>query len=217
MQKIGSLLYVTIITWPDAAKAANKLAEFAINPGPKHLDAVNHAIAYLYSTCYYTLEYSVNCAPEEVFLCVSDAAYGDLTGWKSSQGYLCKLFGIAIDWQASKQHTVIISTTEAELLAISEAGKSILWWKHLTQLNSTLSMTSLSNATMLRQLIFLRRKIPNCTPSYIMLTYIIIDFAKKFKPDELQSTGLSQPRCQQMALSRLFLLNTMQNSFVCLA
>lgn len=131
MQKVGSLLYATIITRPDAAKAANKLAEFAINPGPKHLDAVNRAIAYLYSTRYYALEYSANCAPEEVFLCASDAAYGDLTGRKSSEGYLCKLFGAAIDWRASKQRTVTTSTTEAELLAISEAGKSILWWKRL--------------------------------------------------------------------------------------
>ena len=131
MQKVGSLLYATIITQPDAAKATNKLAEFVINPGPKHLDAVNRAIAYLYSTHYYTLEYSANCTPEEVFLCASDAAYGDLTGRKSSEGYLCKLFGAAIDWRASKQHTVTTSTTEAELLAISEAGKSILWWKRL--------------------------------------------------------------------------------------
>lgn len=69
--------------------------------------------------------------PEEVFICASDAAYGDLTGRKSSEGYLCKLFGAAIDWRASKQQTVTTSTTEAELLAISEAAKSILWWKRL--------------------------------------------------------------------------------------
>ena len=46
------------------AKAANKLAEVAINPGPKHLDTVNRAITYLYSTHYYTLEYSAT-APQK--------------------------------------------------------------------------------------------------------------------------------------------------------
>ena len=132
MQKVGSLLYATIITRPDAAKAANKLSEFSTNPGPEHLNAVNRAIAYLYHTRNYALEYSAPSAnPEEVFICASDAAYGDLIGRKSSEGYLCKLFGAAIDWRASKQRTVTTSTTEAELLAISEAAKSILWWKRL--------------------------------------------------------------------------------------
>ena len=132
MQKVGSLLYATIVTRPDAAKAANKLAEFAVNPGPEHLKAVNRAITYLYHTQHYALEYSSPMEnPEEVFICASDAAYGDLTGRKSSEGYLCKLFGAAIDWRASKQQTVTTSTTEAELLAISEAAKSILWWKRL--------------------------------------------------------------------------------------
>ena len=131
MRKIGSLLYTIIITQSDAAKAINKLAEFAINPGPKHLEAVNHAIVYLYSTHYYVLEYSAKCASEEVFLCTSNAVYGDLIRQKSSEDYLCKLFDTVIDWRASKQCTVTISTTETELLAISEAGKSVLWWKHL--------------------------------------------------------------------------------------
>ena len=129
IQKVSSLLYATIITHPDTTKAANRLAEFTINPGPDYIKAVNHTISYLFYTCHYMLEYSAPSRnSEEVFICTSDAAHGDLISWKSSEGYLCKLFDAAIDWQASKQYIITTSTTEAELFAISKAGKSIFWW-----------------------------------------------------------------------------------------
>jgi hypothetical protein len=38
-----------------------------------------------------------------------------------------------IDWKASKQPTVTTSTTEAELLGLSEAGKHLQWWRRILQ------------------------------------------------------------------------------------
>ena len=60
----------------------------------------------------------------------SDASFADcqLTR-KSSQGYLFQLFGGSIDWRATKQKTVTTSSTEAELMALTEAAKEIYWWK----------------------------------------------------------------------------------------
>ncbi|KOS37314.1 hypothetical protein ACN38_g11899 [Penicillium nordicum] len=55
----------------------------------------------------------------------SDASFGDNKDRKSSEGYICKLYGGPIDWKASKQKTVTTSTTEAELLALAEAGKTV--------------------------------------------------------------------------------------------
>jgi hypothetical protein len=40
-----------------------------------------------------------------------------------------RLFGGSIDWSAKKQAAVTTSTTEAELLALSEAAKQLLWGK----------------------------------------------------------------------------------------
>lgn len=48
--KVGSAQYATTITRPDAAKATSKLAGFLLNPGPKHLDAIDRVIQYLYQT-----------------------------------------------------------------------------------------------------------------------------------------------------------------------
>ena len=42
-----------------------------------------------------------------------------------------KLFKEVISWRASKQKTVIISTTEAKLLALSQAAKEALFVNRL--------------------------------------------------------------------------------------
>ncbi|KAJ5394853.1 uncharacterized protein N7487_009156 [Penicillium crustosum] len=130
-QKVGSALYGTIITRPDAAKSASHLAEFLTNPGPQHLEAADRLIRYLDSTRYFALEYHPMHDLEPALQFVSDASFGDHTDRKSSEGYLCRLFGGAVDWKAGKQRTVTTSTTEAELLALSEAAKSALWRKRL--------------------------------------------------------------------------------------
>ena len=133
-QKVGSLLYTTVITHPDLAKAVNALAEFAMNPSATHMDLVDCIVQHLFQTHFLALEYGG--PTHEVFLMASDAAFTDSVNHKSSEGYLCKLFGAAVDWKATQQHTVTTSTTEAELLALSEAGHCLIWWK---QLFSTIS------------------------------------------------------------------------------
>lgn len=54
----------------------------------------------------------------------SDASFADDShDRKSSQAYALKLFGGLIGWRANQQNTVTTSTTEAELLALSQAAK----------------------------------------------------------------------------------------------
>lgn len=100
-QKVGSALYATMITRPDAARAVNKLSEFLTNPGPKHLDAIDRVIVYLYQTRFLAIEYNGQSA-SEIFTIASDASFGDNSDRKSTEGYLCRLFGGPIDWKASK-------------------------------------------------------------------------------------------------------------------
>ena len=57
---------------------------------------------------------------------------------KSSQGFATKLFGGLIAWRANKQNTVTTSTTETELLALSQAAKEAIFTRLLTSLKVTL-------------------------------------------------------------------------------
>ncbi|GAB2220383.1 hypothetical protein Drorol1_Dr00008032, partial [Drosera rotundifolia] len=58
---------------------------------------------------------------------------GDLDGRKSTSGYLFTLAGGAISWQSKLPKCVALSTTEAEYIAATEAGKEMLWIKRFLQ------------------------------------------------------------------------------------
>jgi hypothetical protein len=126
-QKVGFLLYITTITRPDAVKAANKLSEFLLNPSPRHIEAVDRAISYLYGTRHLAIQYGPRCR-QEAFTCSSDAAFSDN---QDSDGYLFSLFGGPINWKSGKQKAVTTSSTEAELLGLSQTAKETYWWKRL--------------------------------------------------------------------------------------
>jgi hypothetical protein len=122
---VGSLLYATTISRPDAACAANKLSEFLQNLGPVHLEAVNCAIAYLFSTRYQAIKYSAS-SMETLFLCASDAAYADdSVTRRSTSGFILLLCGGPVHWKYTKQRTVMTSSTDAEFFALSDAAKEM--------------------------------------------------------------------------------------------
>lgn len=129
-RKIGSAQYATTITRTDAAKATAKLAQFMTNPGPQHLQAIDRVIVYLYHTRFLAIQYGHGSCHKSIEFS-SDASFGDNVGRKSSAGYICQMYGGPIDWKASKQSTVTTSTTEAELLALSDAARSLYYWERL--------------------------------------------------------------------------------------
>ena len=74
------------------------------------------------------IEFSTDTDEQKVFIGASDVSYADdKPTCKSSEEYLFKLFGEAIDWHATKQKTVTTLSTETEFLALSHAAKEIYW------------------------------------------------------------------------------------------
>lgn len=64
--------------------------------------------------------------------CYSDADHGgDLSTGRSTSGVLCLYAGGAISWLSQRQPSVAVSTTEAEIVAASEAAKEIIWLNRL--------------------------------------------------------------------------------------
>jgi hypothetical protein len=120
-RKIGSLLYAAVTTRPDIAFATSRLSRFLTNPGPSHHAAADRVLLYLSRHRTLGLQFG---GKEDTFTVASDASFADNTlDRKSSQAYAMKLFGGLIGWRANKQDTVTTSTTEAELLALSQAAK----------------------------------------------------------------------------------------------
>ena len=127
-RKVGSLMFAAVTTRPDIAFATSRLARFLMNPGQEHQDAADRVLLYLYTTRSRALELGGDNQLEVA----SDASFADNTlDRKSSQGYTIKLFGGLIAWKVSKQDTVTTSTTEAELLALSQVAKEALFISRL--------------------------------------------------------------------------------------
>ena len=140
-EKVGSILYAAVVTRPDISFAASQLSQFAMNPSFEHLRYVNRVLSYLQTTKYYAIEFSGSVdkatkvdkiteeetGDDEVVQVSSDASFADDPETrKSTQGYLMKLFGGAIMWQSLKQKTVTTSTTEAELLSLSNTARETI-------------------------------------------------------------------------------------------
>ena len=129
-RKIGSLLHAAVNTRPDIAFATSRLARFLSNPGPEHHHAADRVLLYLQDTKWRALQLGGGTSLQVA----SDASFADNTlDRKSSQGYAIKLFNGLIAWRASKQDTVTTSTTEAELLALSQVAKEAIFTSRLLE------------------------------------------------------------------------------------
>ena len=119
-RKIGSLLYAAVTTRPDIAFATSRLSRFLTNPSPEHHAAADRVLLYLKGYRDYGLQFGGG----DDFVVASDASFADNSlDRKSSQAYAMMLFNGLVGWRANKQDTVTTSTTEAELLALSQAAK----------------------------------------------------------------------------------------------
>jgi len=141
-RKIGSILYAAVTTRPDIAFASSRLSRFLTNPSNEHHNAADRVLLYLSSTRTLALRFGGS----DTYEVASDASFADNTlDRKSSQGYIIKLFGGLIAWKANKQDTVTTSTTEAELLALSQVAKEALFTARLiNELKITLSPSTIT-------------------------------------------------------------------------
>jgi hypothetical protein len=94
-QRVDSLNFAAVITRPDIAHAASKLAQFLKNPTSAHLSASNRVITYLYRTRSLAIEYAGHAnSTSQIFKCLSDAAFtNDIETQRSSDGFLFQLYG----------------------------------------------------------------------------------------------------------------------------
>jgi ATP-binding cassette subfamily B (MDR/TAP) protein 1 len=124
---VGSLMYAMVCTRPDIAHAVGVVSRFMSNPGREHWEAVKWLFRYLKGTSKVALHFKKNDVILEGF---SDADLGGcLDTRKSTTGYIFTLGGTAVSWMSRLQKSVALSTTEAEYMAISEAGKEMIWLK----------------------------------------------------------------------------------------
>ena len=130
-QVVGALMFLMCGTRPDIAYAVSVVSRNLENPTERDVVRVKRILRYLRGTSNYRLVYK-NDHEKGVLICYSDADHGgDLSTGRSTSGVLCLYSGAPISWMSQRQASVAISTTEAEIVAASEAAREIIWIKRL--------------------------------------------------------------------------------------
>ena len=125
-QAIGSLLYISLNSRPDIAFSVGLMGRSASDPSNADWREVKRILKYLKSTC--KLELKFEMGNENIIKVYSDADWGgDPKTRKSTSGNVVFMGNSLIDWFSKKQSSVALSSTEAELIALSESCKNIKW------------------------------------------------------------------------------------------
>lgn len=128
---VGALMYLMTGTRPDIAFAVSVVSRNLENPTHSNVIQVKRILRYLRGTTDTGIVYKPQHM-KSTLLCYSDADHaGDETTCRSTTGVICVYAEGAISWLSQRQASVAISTTEAEIVAASEAAREILWLKRL--------------------------------------------------------------------------------------
>ncbi len=111
---------------PDIAYSVGVLIRYCSNPGPMHCNLVILIFRYLSRTLDLGITFTSDSEDELVGYTDSDYA-GLIDGRKSTGGYIFMLSVGPLSNQLKLQSTVVLSSTEAEYIATTEAGKEALW------------------------------------------------------------------------------------------
>jgi len=119
---VGSLMYLAQGTRPDLAFVVSLLGRYAADPSAQHMAAAKRALRYLKGTVGARLTFNGSRGLAPIGFVDADWA-GDKSDRKSTSGYAFLMAGGAVTWGSKKQTAVATSTTEAEYVAASLAGR----------------------------------------------------------------------------------------------
>ncbi|MBW0500336.1 hypothetical protein O181_040051 [Austropuccinia psidii MF-1] len=126
---VGLLNYLTSCSRPDLAYATSILSQFLDKPLDCHVSAFRRILRYLQGTKNYELTLGGTVKNSEI-IGFSDSDWGSNYDGCSFSGYGLLCGGLII-WKTKKQPIVALSTTEAELQALTEVTQDALWIKKL--------------------------------------------------------------------------------------
>jgi hypothetical protein len=136
-QAIGMLSYLAHASRPDILYAVTQVSQFVNNFSHDHVIAVKHIMRYLAGTRNLAISYDQALYDRKEPTSLLPVTYcdanwgGNLPDRKSVTGLVVLFCGGPIYWSSKFQRNVALSTTEAELTAISEAARQVLYMRRL--------------------------------------------------------------------------------------
>src|SRR5580692_2151845 len=117
-------------THPDISFAVTKLSQQAANPSADHLQKVLYICCYLQGTQHYSLTFTSE--KDEGIIAFTDADWAsDSHTCRSTTGFMTKVAGGIVFWNTRTQKTVVMSSTEAEYMSLSDSCRQLIWMDSL--------------------------------------------------------------------------------------
>ena len=137
---VGTLLYLMKHSRPDISNPVRELSKTMDAPAPAHLKEMYKLIRFVLSPKDYGLKFKlIKSMRKWVLKALSDSDFAsDKETRISIFGYVIYFCGIPIAWRSKEMKSVVLSTTEAEYMALSEVVKEL---KFIVQLLQTMNIT----------------------------------------------------------------------------
>ena len=124
-QRVGCLMYATTSTRPDIAYPVHQLCKCLQRPTPELLLETEHLLSYLARHASVGLTYTRARGSLHAF---ADASWETRY---STSGWVVLWQSAALSWGSRGQNCVALSTCEAEIIALSEATKDVIYHRKL--------------------------------------------------------------------------------------
>ncbi|KAL0430515.1 UNVERIFIED_CONTAM: Retrovirus-related Pol polyprotein from transposon TNT 1-94 [Sesamum radiatum] len=128
---IGSVIYLMVSTRPNIAYAVSCFSRFMSDAGLPHWEALKWLLRYLNGSMDTDIKFSKRCDDVNLVGYVDSNYANDRDSRRSTTSYVFTLCCACISWKSQLQNIVVLSTTEAEYIATTEALKEAIWLKGL--------------------------------------------------------------------------------------
>ena len=138
---VGSLVYAMTCSRPDLSWIVTRLSQHLANPSRVEWIMINQVLRYIKGTLDYKLTFKKSTSGLKI------QGHSD-SDWASSKedrrsttgfGFTMNQNGPMIDWKSRKQHTVALSSCEAEYMALTHATQEAMF---LTMLSKDFNITT---------------------------------------------------------------------------
>jgi len=120
---VGKIGYLARWTRPDLAVAFSVLGRHQETPSEGAFDLAARVLGYMWYTRESGLFLNHKNTERPITIYTDSDWAADKQGRRSQTGYISFVLGGAVSWNSVKQHSVALSTMEAEFMAASEAVK----------------------------------------------------------------------------------------------
>lgn len=122
-------MHAMLCARPDLAFSIYGLIRFMSNPGEPHWLAMKYLLRYLLDTMKLGLVYKEHEFDSVLSGYVESNYASNKDNRRSTTSYFFTQSGNCISWKSQVQPIVALSSTKAEYIAATEAGKEAVWLK----------------------------------------------------------------------------------------